>query len=101
MQEVLDHHLGFHSQIHIVKCQRPGQGARRLFPLHMGIIVTHLDKAKIRLVGNVVPQHVQDELFLNGLPHRVEVERSLPGGAGLVKDLQRFVFRRGGEGEET
>lgn len=67
----------------------------------MRIIIAHLHETEVRLVGDVVLEHVEDELLLDGLPHRVKVKRCLPRWAGFIKNLQRFVFRRRSECEEA
>ena len=37
--------------------------------LHMRVIVAYLHDPEICFVGDVVLEHIKDELFLNGLPH--------------------------------
>jgi hypothetical protein len=59
-----------------------------------------LQQAPIRLVGGVAGQNVEDEAFLDGLAHAVEVERAeLPVRALDAEQLQGLRLRRGREGE--
>ena len=54
----------------------------------------------IGLVGHAVLEHVQNEALLDGLAHRIEVERlRQPVRALGAEALQRHIARRGGEGE--
>src|SRR5690606_27923315 len=47
-------------------------------------------------------QHVEDETFLDGLAHRIQVERPrLPVGASHAKPLERDIARSGREGEKA
>ena len=54
------------------------------------------------LVGGVVLQHIQDEAFLNSLPHGVNVE-GVEGAVRILlpEHLQGLVLRRGGKGKEA
>src|SRR5690606_15403617 len=50
----------------------------------------------------VMLQHVEDETFLDGLAHRIQVERPrLPVGASHAKPLERDIARSGREGEKA
>ena len=56
----------------------------------------------VRLVGRVVLEHIEDEAFLDGLPHAVEMERlGFAVRSRPAENLQRLVLRRGREGEEA
>ena len=61
-----------------------------------------LQQREVDLERRVVLQHVKDEAFLDGLPHRVQAERR-EAAAGLrrAEQLQRLLFRCGRECEET
>src|SRR5262249_17306145 len=54
-----------------------------------------------RLVGKVIAQYVEDEALLDGLPHRVDVERLHLAGLRIAaaEQLQRLRLGRGGERE--
>ena len=63
---------------------------------------TGLHQSVIGGVGGVVLHHVEDEPFLDGLPHGVEMKRlRLPVRARAPEQLQRLPFGRRGEGEEA
>ena len=68
---------------------------------HLGVVGDALGQLVVVAVGGVVQKHVQDEAFLDGLPHGVDVERADPAvGQLLAEELERLGLRRGGEGEE-
>ena len=79
--------------------QRPGAA---FFARTSGSSSTRLHQPEEALVGDVVLQHIEDEALLDGLPHRVEVERrGCPVGPGSSKTASGLELRRGGEGEEA
>lgn len=82
-----------------VEGERAGQGAGGVLALDVRIVVADLDEVIIRLVGDGVFEHIEDELFLDGLSHCVTVKRGFARRAGFIKDLLGFVFRGGGKGE--
>ena len=61
------------------------------------VVLAGLEQPEVGRVGGVVLQHVEDELLLDRLPHRVAVRR-LPIAA---EHGERLVLGRGGEGEEA
>ena len=67
------------------------------------IVFNGLHQLVKAVIRGVVGQHIEDESLLNGLFHRVDVERAVfdfvPLQIRSSENLQRFVFRRGGEGE--
>ncbi len=73
--EVLDHHLGLLGDVVRMQAHEARQRPGGLLLVHLGIVLNGLDQPVVGLVGRVVLQHVQDEAFLDGLPHAVEVER--------------------------
>ena len=95
--EVLDHHLGLLRDVVRVQPHEARQRLRGLLALDVGIVLAGLEQLEVGRVGRVVLQHVEDELLLDRLPHRVAV-RGLPIAA---EDRERLVLRRGGEGEEA
>ena len=72
--EVLHHHFGFLRDVVRVQLHKASQRARRLFPLHVRIVFAGLEEFEVGRVGRVVLKHVEDESFLDCLPHRVFVE---------------------------
>ena len=100
--EVLDDHLGLLRQL--VRVQGDELGDRRLglAGVELGVVGDRLLDVPVRLVGDVVGEHVEDEALLDRLAHRVQVERHMPPGRRVVaaEQLQRACLRRGGEGEE-
>ena len=77
-------------------CDGPGGGGVFGF---VGLPV--VGEPERRLVGGVVAQHVEDEALLDGLLHRVQVERVRHAVDALVPEqLQGLGLRGGGEREE-
>ena len=77
-----------------------GDTALRAAPFRFGIVLDGFFELIIGLVGHAVLEHVQNEPLLDGLAHRIEVERlRQPVGALGAEALQCHVPRRGGEGE--
>lgn len=60
------------------------------------------EQVEVGFVGGVVLQHVEDEIFFDGLPQGVEMERA-EGAVGLLdaEQFERLLLGGGGEGEET
>ncbi len=68
---------------------------------HVGVLVDRLGDFKTRVVGHVVLKNVQNELFFNRLPHRVDMERAKRTVVALFAEhLEGRVFRGRGKGEE-
>ena len=102
LAEVLDHHLGLLLDVVRVQAHELGQRPRRLLLRQVRVILDRLHQPVIGRVGGVVLHHVEDETFLDGLPHGVEVKRlRQPVRALAPEQLQRLALRRGGEGEEA
>ena len=75
---------------------------RGLVLVKLRIVLDLLDDLVIRLVGRVVADDVENELFLDRLFHRILVERRVSQPLRrrmlLAEHLQRLVLRRRGEG---
>ncbi len=85
-----------------MQAHEPRQRTGSLLLVHLGIVLDGFDQAVVCFVCRVIPEHVEDELFLDRLPHAVEMEWfGLSVRTGLAKDLQRPVFGRCCEGEEA
>ena len=95
--EVLDHHLGLLGDVVRVQSHEARQRLRRLLALDVRVVVARLQQLEVGRVGRVVLQHVEDERFLDRLPHGVAVRR-LPIAA---EDGEGLVLGRRGEGEEA
>ena len=68
---------------------------------HVGIVRRGLGDFEAGVVGHIVLQHVENETFFYGLPHRVNVERAETAVFLLrAEHFQRCGLRRGGEGEK-
>ena len=95
--EVLDHHLGLLRDVVRVQPHEARQRLRRLLALDVRVVLAGLEQLEVGRVGRVVLQHVEDERFLDRLPHGVAVRR-LPIAA---EDGEGLVLGRRGEGEEA
>ena len=95
--EMFDHHLGLLRDVVRMQLHEAGQRPRRLPALHVGIVLAGLEQPEVCLVGGVVPEHIEDEPFLDGLAHGVTVYRI----AVAAEHNKGLVLRRGGEGEEA
>jgi hypothetical protein len=49
----------------------------RLVALVRGVVLGRLEELPVRLVGGVVPEHVEDEPLLDRLAHAVQAERGV------------------------
>ena len=77
--------------------ERPRPGPR----LEAGVLARPLDEPVVAVVVDVVVEHVEDEALLDGLPHRVEVERAgLAVRAPGAEDVQGGGLRGRREREE-
>jgi hypothetical protein len=100
--EVLNHDLCLLGQVRRVQSDEAGDGSSGPGRLVGRIVRDRLLDAPVRLVGRVVGKHVEDEPLLDGLTHRVEVER-LVAVLDVVprpEHLQGSGLGRGREGEE-
>ena len=78
-----------------------------LVDLGLGPVLAVVGQFEGQLVRRVVLQHIEDEALLNGLPHRIEVERlrQVVGAGGLgrvgpaAEQLQCLGLWGGGEGD--
>src|SRR5207249_1623361 len=80
-----------------VKLYEARQRERRLLTLDVRVLLAGLQKFEVGRVGRVILEHVEDELLLDRLAHRVTMGRLAVApeyGEGLV-------FRRSGEGKEA
>ncbi len=105
--EVLDHHLRLLLDVVRVQAHELGQRSRGLLLRQLGIVFGRLEQTVIGGVGRVVRQHVEDEAFLDRLPHAVDVEgfrntvrarrpnssRVLPLGVAVKAKKLRFGCR--------
>ena len=57
-----------------MKLQVTRKGLRGLLARYIGIILDLFDQAEEALVGRVILKHINDEAFLDGLPHGVLME---------------------------
>ena len=100
--EVLQHDFRLLGDVVGVQAHEAGERLGCLALAHLRVVRDGLDEPVVGLVGRVVLEHVEDEAFLDGLPHAVEVERPrLAVRARGAEDFERLVFRGGGEGEEA
>ena len=101
--EVLDDDLGLLREVVLVQADElrdRGLGLRRVV---RRVVANGLFDVPVRLIGDVVGEHVEDEAFLDGLAHRVQVERLVLAGGGVEPPelLQHPALWRRGEGEEA
>ena len=80
-----------------MQTHEPRQRLRRLLPLDVRIVLARLEQTVVGAIGRVVEKDIEDEAFLDGLAHRVAMERL----AVTAEDRKRLVLRRRGEGEEA
>ena len=70
----------------------------------LGVVDDLLFDSPVGLVGRVVPEDVEDEPLLDGLPHRIEVKRDEPvavrGGRPFAEEFEGLGLRSGREREE-
>ena len=67
----------------------------------VGVVRDGLGDLEAGGIGHVVLQHIQNEPFLDGLPHTVNVERVVAAVRVLgAEQLQRGGFWGGGKGKE-
>ena len=102
--EVLDDDLDLLADVVRVQLHPVHQRLQRLGLLDLGVVrvvvPALVGELEGQLVAGVVLQHVEDEALLDGLLHRVEVERlRQPVRALAAEQLQRLGLGRGGEGE--
>jgi hypothetical protein len=75
----------------------------RLAGVELRVPLDRLDQPVVAAHGRIAEKHVQDEAFVDGLLHAVDVERAMLDLAvfleRLPEELQRLVLGRGGEGE--
>jgi hypothetical protein len=75
------------------------------FRVELRVAFGFLDHLVVAAYGRVAFEHIQDEVFLDCLLHGVAVERPVLNlalgvrGQRLSEHSQRFVLRRGSEGE--
>ena len=100
--EVVHDHFGPSGQVVVV--QRHESGDRCAGPglVQVGIIADGLVDLEVRLIGDVVGQHVVDEALFDGLAHRIGVERRLVTGPfdRAAEQLDGAALRCSGEREE-
>ena len=78
------------------------QGAHAFFLRQIRIILRFLHQSVIGFVRSVILEHVENEAFLDRLPHAVEMKRfRFTRRASPTEKFQCLSLRRRGEGEET
>ncbi|RYE18311.1 MAG: HAMP domain-containing histidine kinase, partial [Sphingobacteriaceae bacterium] len=83
----------FLGQVVRVQTHEAPNGAGSLLLVQLGVIGNGFADAVVGIVCGIVAQHVQDEAFLDGLAHTVEVKRLvLTLGVGLAEYLERFAL---------
>ena len=101
--EVVDHDLGLQPDRVVVALDIAAQLLLRPLGVELRVVLDRLHQLVVAVDRRVVLEHVEDEAFLDGLLHRVAVERPVLDlaavGIRLAENLQRLVLRRGGEGE--
>ena len=102
--EVVHHDLGFAGDRVPVPFDVPAQPALGAFGVELRVVVNRFHESEVTVDGGVAAQHVEDEALLDGLLHRVRVERQVLDGAiwlrrGVAEQLEGLVLRRGREGE--
>ena len=101
-EEVVDHDVGLLCDRVLVPFDVGTQLLRGSPSVELRIVLDGLHELVVAADRGVVGQHIDDEALLDGLLHRVGVERSVPSGAvrvrdGLPEHLQRLVLRGRGE----
>ena len=104
--EVFHHHFGLFAHRLGLTLDKSPQFLHRLAALKHRVALDGLADAVVALIGGVTFEHVEDEALLDGLTHRIDVERAVPHlavglGEGHAEGLQRLVLGRGGEGVEV
>ena len=74
--EVVDHDLGLEPDRVVVALDVAAQLLLRALGVELGVALDLLDELVVALDRRVVLEHVQDEALLDGLLHRVAVERA-------------------------
>ena len=104
--EVLDDHLHLLADVVRMQTHPARQLHARLFRVHFLVVTVRVGDLPGGAVGGVVLQHIEDETFLDGLAHGVQVERlGLVVGARrqcrigrATEQLQGLGLGRGGKG---
>ncbi len=101
--EMLHHHRGLLADgVRIALHKRP-QLLLRPLPVEHGIVIHGLLEPVVARYRRVVGENVEDEMFLDRLLHRIDVERTVLHFAILhvllAEHLQRLVLGRGRERE--
>src|SRR5262245_62017642 len=71
----------------------PRQQLARLLPVVAGVFLHLLEQRPIGAIGDEVLEHIEDEAFLNSLPHAVQAEWRERWAATRIRhaeQLQRF-----------
>ena len=98
--KMIDHDLHFLVDRVFVEIDERLEQRRRLLAVVPWVFLNLLEQIPVRFVCRVILQHVEDEAFLDGLPHRVEAERlELAVFPFEAKQFQRLGLGCGGEGE--
>ena len=98
--EVVDDDLGALGEVVLVERNEAGDRGAGARLVERRVVSDRLVDLEVRVVGDVVLQDVVDELLLDGLAHRVVVERLVLAGVGVApaEQLERASLRRGGDG---
>src|SRR4051812_31362632 len=96
--KMLDHHLGLLSEVVWMETYETGQRTCGFAFVELGIVLNGLYELEVGLIGRVVLQDIENEAFLNGLPHAVNVKWFwLTHGIRAAKALKRLVLRSCGK----
>ena len=98
--EVIDHHPHLLLDVVRVELDEPSDRPPALRGFDLRIVERSLLELEEGLVRRVVLEDVEDELLLDRLPHRIQVERAaLSVSALLSEQRQRLGLRSRGESE--
>jgi len=86
--KMLHNHFGFFANGVFVQIHKRHQQTGGFAAIIGGVILDLFEQAPVRFEGGVVLQHVEDEIFFNGLPHGVQAERRR--GAARVAGAKQF-----------
>ncbi len=94
--EVVDHDLPLHADSVLVPFHVLAQLLVRPADVELGIALHSLHKPVVAADGRIGLQHIEDEALLDGLLHRVAVERAVFRSPvlreGFAEELQGLVF---------
>ena len=99
--EVVDHDLGLEPDRVIIALDVVAKLLGGTPGIELGIGLDRLHELVVAIYRHVALENIEDETFVDGLLHRVAVERNVLGvptvGDWFTEDLQRLVLRSRGE----